>query len=166
MGFSMLYKSIVSTPWEVKQWPNFTVKDIACQRGDCPACHGETFIDGQSLDNLQAMRGILRMPIFVESGHRCEWHNHNIGGAKNSAHLQLAFDLALGTHDRASLYVAAKQAGFKHFGFMKYGLHIDMRSAGAAQQFWSYGPTSRELWSAAWKEIGLYFGDVFDIGGT
>lgn len=130
----------MKTDWDAKRWPNFARVEVAC------TCCGELELDDfacRSLDALQRMRNTLGKPVKVESGHRCASHNATIGGAVHSMHLSIAFDIALQHHDRAKLLSAARAAGFTAFGFMKNGLHADMRAHPAV---WDYGPASRRAW--------------------
>jgi hypothetical protein len=155
-----LYTSAEAAPWERDRWPNFKPQEIACGCGECEFCGGEVFVDEHALDCLQRLRNAMAAPVVIVSGHRCAKRNRRIGGAAHSAHLQLAFDLALGLHDRATLFANARGAGFSHFGFMRFGLHVDTRPAAAAAPYWTYGPESQRLWGKI-----VPSGSV-DIGGV
>lgn len=124
--------------WDAKRWPSFTEEEVACK-----CCH-ELYIDEPSLDALQKMRNLLAEPLVIISGHRCKEHNEIVGGAANSQHLKLAFDISTAGHNRARLYETAMRAGFAGFGFMDNGLHVDVRNAPA---HWDYGPASRKAWA-------------------
>ena len=154
-----LFPSIAKTPWQPLRWPNFRAKEIACDHGQCVYCDGEVWLDEDALDALQRMRTILNAPIEINSGHRCPQHNRSVGGARHSAHLELAFDISLARHARPALFAAAREAGFRHFGFMNYALHVDMRPLEAAAEFWTYGDISKELWR------GIVPATSVDIGG-
>ena len=59
---------------------NFKVNEFACKH-----C-GENEIDQRVLDMAQVIRDELGVPVRVNSGYRCEEHNRNVGGVKNSKH--------------------------------------------------------------------------------
>lgn len=146
---------LVGTPWDAARWPNFTPAEIAC-----PCC-GEVYFDPLALDTLQKLRSLLRGPLHITSGHRCELHNKKIGGAAHSVHCQLAFDLDLGPYSRGSLLALAQDAGFRRFGLMLSALHVDTHPVdGAHAAMWTYGPKSRAAWA------GLYPEGTPDIGGV
>lgn len=146
--------------WEPARWRNFSAAEIACQKGACPHCGGEVFLDEVALDCLQRLRDELGSAVVINSGHRCQKHNAEIGGASHSAHLALAFDIAVGEYDRKKLFKYAQSAGFSHFGFMVNALHLDTRARGMAATYWTYGPRS----IAAWE--GIVPEGASDIGGS
>lgn len=134
--------------WDARRWPNFTVEEVACK-----CCH-ESYIDEKALDALQKMRKLLGEPLIILSGHRCKEHNEIIGGAANSQHLKLAFDISTAGHNRARMYDTATRAGFAGFGFMENGLHVDVRDHPA---HWDYGQISRARWAGIMPEGGGTF---------
>ena len=82
---------------------NFKVSEFACKH-----C-GKNLIDQKVLNMAQELRDYLGVPIKVNSGYRCEVHNKNVGGVKNSKHVQgFACDLscALGS---AKMFQAVKE---------------------------------------------------------
>lgn len=117
---------------EVKdwRWPNFTPKEIACKqvsaKGNC-GCGGKILIDPYSMDCLQFFRKIVGVPVYSNSSYRCEIHNRNVGGAKNSQHrLGKAFDIRITARlSRETIHKAAKAAGFKGIGDYQNFCHID-----------------------------------------
>ena len=119
-------------------WPNFTVKEISC-----PCC-GEVYIDEVSMDCLQALRISIGAPLILTSAHRCPLHNIKVGGAPMSEHKKLAFDIALGSHNRFQLRAKAEIVGFRGFGLGQTFLHLDCRSK---RTIWDYGSASRKLWN-------------------
>jgi len=52
----------------------------------CPCC-GETKIKCKLIIALEELRSSIHKPIKILSGYRCERHNHEIGGARQSRHL-------------------------------------------------------------------------------
>ena len=82
---------------------NFKVSEFACKH-----C-GENKIDQKVLNMAQEIRDYLGVPVRVNSGYRCETHNKNVGGVKNSKHvLGKACDLSceLGS---AKMFQAVKE---------------------------------------------------------
>ncbi|MBQ7578782.1 MAG: DUF882 domain-containing protein [Synergistaceae bacterium] len=61
---------------------NFKVSEFACKH-----C-GKNLIDQRVLNMAQELRDYLGVPVRVNSGYRCETHNKNVGGVKNSKHVQ------------------------------------------------------------------------------
>tara|TARA_R110002020_G_scaffold176317_4_gene368525 strand:- start:1134 stop:1547 length:414 start_codon:yes stop_codon:yes gene_type:complete len=54
-------------------------------------CCGELHPDGvpqELIDHLEAVRMHFGKPVKINSGYRCPTHNKNVGGAKNSLHMQ------------------------------------------------------------------------------
>ncbi len=51
----------------------------------CPCC-GVVKIDEDLLEALEGIHDILDTPLHVLSGYRCEKHNKEVGGEKNSQH--------------------------------------------------------------------------------
>ena len=82
---------------------------------------------------LEKMRTKCGEPLIINSGYRCETHNANIGGAKNSYHtLGDAADVAtpLGiTPEKLAEY--AEQAGADGIGIYPWGVHVDVRGYAA-----------------------------------
>ena len=128
--------------WDAKRWPHFSAREIVC-----PCC-GEIFIWPEALDALERLRLAMNAPLRINSGHRCALHNARVGGAPLSLHKRLAFDIALAGHDPAGLATAARDCGFRGFGFGQTFLHLDTRARPAR---WFYGERSK----AKWISLGL-----------
>lgn len=70
---------------------NFKQTEFACKCG----C-GYQSISPHLVQRLQVLRDIVRQPLVVNSGCRCERHNTNIGGSQNSLHVTgLAADITI-----------------------------------------------------------------------
>ena len=121
------------------RWPNFKKSELAC-----PHC-GKLIIDEKAIDALQKLRTLMGAPLIINSAYRCKAHNASLeNAAKGSKHvLGIAFDIAVGDHDRQKLYWSAQIAGFNGFGFMIRALHVDTRKERA---YWNYGPASVTAW--------------------
>ena len=82
---------------------NFKVSEFACKH-----C-GKNLIDQRVLNMAQELRDYLGVPVRVNSGYRCETHNKNVGGVKNSKHvLGKAADLSCSLGS-AKMFEAVKQ---------------------------------------------------------
>ena len=60
---------------------NFKVSEFACKH-----C-GKNKIDQRVINMAQEIRDYLGVPVRINSGYRCEVHNKNVGGVKNSKHI-------------------------------------------------------------------------------
>lgn len=68
----------------------------------------------------------------MRSGYRSPAHNQAVGGAPRSKHLDgAAFDIAMTNHDPVAFEEAAREVGFKGFGFYRRSgfMHIDLGPA-------------------------------------
>lgn len=119
------------------RWPNFTPQEISC-----PHCN-EMPADLSAMDNLQKMRNILKIPLHINSAHRCKDHNASVGGKQTSEHLGLAFDIALAGDPRA-FHDAAIVSGFTGIGYGENYLHLDTRIFPAR---WHYAEGLPALWA-------------------
>ena len=113
-------------PEKLWRWPDFSPEEIAC-RGD-----GKIQINEAALDKLQALRDQLGVPLIVHSAYRSPDYNRQVGGAKQSMHLQgAAFDISMANHDPESFKAAARAVGFSGFGFYprQNFMHVDIGRA-------------------------------------
>lgn len=124
------------------RWPHFSARELSC---DCKRhCHGEYYHDPAFLDALEAMRAIVG-PLKINSARRCNGHNKAVGGARGSMHIRtLAADIAIGSHDRKALALAAKKAGFRGIGYGRTFLHVDL----GMRRAWTY-PGAMPAWVKA-----------------
>jgi len=94
--------------------------------------HALKYIDNlsQIAQLLENMRMILKKPIIINSGLRCEKHNREIGGAKRSAHLEgLAVDISCrNPHDRYKFIVMGLFFDFRRIGIYPTWIHMDKKS--------------------------------------
>lgn len=70
----------------VKLSKNFHLSEFECKckHSDCQW----TVIDTEHVKKLQRKRSKWRKPVKITSGHRCEKHNRDVGGSKNSRHVK------------------------------------------------------------------------------
>ena len=105
---------------------NFKVSEFACK------CCGKNKIDQRVINMAQTIRDELGVPVGVNSGYRCEKHNAEVGGVKNSKHvLGLAADLSCSKGNIALWNAAKKLHGEGKLPDLdyciryKWGIHID-----------------------------------------
>lgn len=130
-----LYQHWQDVPKHEWKWRNFSPREIACKGT------GQLLVDPVALDKLQALRDTLGVPITLVSAYRSPEHNRRVGGAKNSYHLRgCAFDVNMANHDPMLFELAAREVGFRGFGYYpKSGfMHIDL---GPARQWGARFPT-------------------------
>ena len=114
------FRDVPENAW---RWSNFSPAEIAC-RGT-----GQLKLHPEALDKLQALRDRLGKPLIVRSAYRSPEHNHAVGGAKASKHMDgTAFDIAMANHDPAAFEAAARAVGFLGFGYYPRSgfMHIDL----------------------------------------
>jgi uncharacterized protein YcbK (DUF882 family) len=105
----------------------FRPEEFACQCG----C-GLSRLDPKLIELLDSARTIFGRPIIISSGTRCQKHNTEIGGARNSAHLigpdgySHAVDiLVLNDYTRWHLFQIFERLGILRFEVSNRHLHID-----------------------------------------
>lgn len=121
----------------VWRWKYFTPDELKCKQftkdnrtgitWDC-SCGGSLQYDEDTLDKFESMREEIG-PVILNSFYRCEKHNKNQGGTKNSYHRKgQAGDVRITkTATRAKIHAAAKKVGFN--GILDYNtfVHVDTR---------------------------------------
>jgi len=71
----------------------FITENFSFSEFVCPCC-GKVIINSELVFSLQELRDVIKKPIFVTSGYRCERYNRNIGGFVKSKHMEgLAADI-------------------------------------------------------------------------
>ena len=108
---------------------NFSRNEFACNGGGC--CGHSSPMDRVFLEKLQDFRDIAGVPVKVTSGFRCNIHNKNINGAKNSYHtLGLASDIKCALPVERMVEIAQK-VGFNGIGIYSNRIHVDDRQVPA-----------------------------------
>lgn len=110
------------------RWPHFTPKEMASKCGS-PGL----LVDARLMDALEALRGMVNVPLRVNSGYRAPKHNAAIGGSPKSQHVHgRAADLS--THRvsvEALAALAEKVDAFSQGGIGVYPeegfVHVDVR---------------------------------------
>lgn len=105
---------------------NFSRRELECRCG----C-GFDDVDPKLIDALQKLRDMIGQPIHVLSGCRCERHNRNVGGTKDSYHKKgMAADISCRWLTPAELKEYARRVpAFEEggIGLYKGFLHVDVR---------------------------------------
>lgn len=102
----------------------FKKSEFACK------CCGISIVDVELGDVLDDIRGHYNSPITVVSGYRCEKHNTNVGGAKNSQHMQgIAADIKVSGKEPSEVYKLLNEKYNDKYGIGLYEswVHIDVR---------------------------------------
>jgi uncharacterized protein YcbK (DUF882 family) len=99
---------------------NFKHDEFRCK------CCGKNLIDPGIIHRLQVLRDILRVPIIVTSGYRCERHNSVVGGATDSMHVRgLAVDWTCSKLEEAAKLCENWSGGFHYYPDQKF-IHTDI----------------------------------------
>lgn len=113
--------------------PHFTDEEFRCE------CCGDLIVDARLVMALEEMRRIANTPIYVTSGYRCERHNAEVGGEKNSQHLTgRAADISSRIGVDRLRSIAQGIAWVNGIGYdpARGFLHVDVRSGQRAE--WKY----------------------------
>lgn len=117
---------------------HFEWADVVCR------CCGRVIVDERfwrHMELLEALRTRLGWPMLMDSGHRCERHNREVGGEPQSQHLHFATDVRPGweEEDSAESWEAKlgtlwqeAEAHFDGVGRYDTFVHMDLRGARAA----------------------------------
>lgn len=110
---------------------NFNINEMACGCDEC------TDIDDcytncvKTLTVLQLLRGVLQMPITINSGWRCAKHNKAVSGSEGSRHLVgLAADISTANWSQQDIDTAKDWLTENRVFWINYDrhIHIDLRN--------------------------------------
>src|SRR5579864_1093640 len=94
----------------------------------CPCC-GANKIETEVIARIDTIRSSLGVPLHINSGYRCEKHNKEVGGAKDSQHLiGKAIDVSIANMTAAKKYEFLSLA-LEHFNGIGVGntfFHLDL----------------------------------------
>lgn len=105
---------------------------------ECKCGCGMITVDKELLEVLEDVREHFGKPVRITSGNRCESHNANVGGAKNSQHVKgIAADIKVKDVSAAEVYEYLDKKYPNSYGVGKYSswVHIDVRPLMAR---WNY----------------------------
>lgn len=118
-------------------------RDFRAFEFDCPCRNCQsTLVSEELLLKLQVIRDILKSPIKINSGYRCEEHQKELEAlgyetAPYSQHLRgCAADIQSIPYPGVYLERVAKQAGFRAIGVGQSWIHVDTRKDKDRQ--WEY----------------------------
>lgn len=143
--------------WNLWELPYFTPAEVACKCRRCLEINplGISRMSFETMLMFQAARDILGVPLYGNSWCRCKWHNAEVGGVADSAHvftigsLSTAGDLTLVSPrlarpmtsvERGALLMALVEAGFRRFGIPANGyfIHADDMPGKPTPALWGY----------------------------
>ncbi len=97
---------------------------------ECRCRCGYAAVKPELMERLNELRIKVGKPVNVTSACRCEQHNKNVGGVKNSYHMQgMAADIYVSDMELEDLAKAAESVGFNGIGIyirQKF-VHVDIR---------------------------------------
>lgn len=107
-------------PVSPEDWRHFELSEFAC-----PCC-GRNEISPPFVGLLDQARELVGIPFRVSSGYRCQAHNRQVGGVRDSEHLRgLAADiLATDSEARFLIVSAALQVGIRRIGVHEHFVHL------------------------------------------
>jgi len=122
------YASWELVPAGVWVWPNFKPHELACKGT------GRIRLQRKAVDALQDLRHKIGQPMRIASAYRSAEHNARVNGSPTSRHMTGdAFDVVMEGHDPVAFETAAREAGFRGFGYYPESkppfMHIDMGPA-------------------------------------
>lgn len=118
---------------------HFAKEEFACGCG-CGFGLKEGDVDPELVQILENIREALNRPVKINSGCRCQYHNHAVGGVPNSAHTRgTAVDIAAyGGKDRYIIVETAALAGAHGIGVAPGFIHVDMDNTLPRPALWIY----------------------------
>lgn len=115
----------------VKLTRNFKSTEFDCKG---KGCCSKTPLDIELLGYVQVIRNYFNKPVTINSGYRCQKHNKNVGGAKNSRHTQgMAADIVVKGVKPIKVAQFAETIGIRGIGLYDTFVHIDSRTT---KSFW------------------------------
>lgn len=117
---------------------HFEVTELACHHCGCAYVHREL------LAALEALRDALGAPVPLLDAYRCPIHNRDVGGAKDSMHMEgLAADPAISA-TVGQVYAVQRFSGIGDKGGIVR--HVDVRHLSAANLTPDATPASPARW--------------------
>lgn len=108
---------------------NFTRRELDCHCGcDAPLSIERELV--KTAVELEKLRALIKMPLFINSGYRCPVYNKRIGGAPRSTHMAgLAADISAKCSPSYVANEASKIPAFEDGGMHAYAgfTHVDRR---------------------------------------
>jgi uncharacterized protein YcbK (DUF882 family) len=113
---------------------NFSAEEFECK------CCGKNEVSYELVKRLQWLRDRFGKPLVITSGYRCDSHNKNVGGKRNSKHaLGLAADVLTVNMTSSELHTFLKlifEFDFRGVGIASTFIHLDIRDGD--EKLWTY----------------------------
>lgn len=127
---------ITDADWDSERWPNFSIRELACQH-----C-GRLEMEEDFLDDLQTMREAVG-PMRITSGYRCDGHPIEAAKPTPGSHSKgVAVDVACRGQGAFNVLHAALDVGMWGIGVAQKGdnrfIHLDQLNADYRPSVWSY----------------------------
>lgn len=105
----------------------------------CPCC-GQNKMEPDFCNKLDNARGYAGVAFCLNSGYRCQKHNHNVGSKKTSSHPKgCAGDIAARTSKkRYKIIMGLLAAGFNRIGIARTFIHVDSDKEKPGNVIWTY----------------------------
>ena len=106
----------------------------------CPCGCGLDNMSEALIQRLAEIEQMTEMQLTLTSGARCIFHNAQVKGARNSAHLRgLAADIFCESNkDRWNIITAATTVGINRIGIGDTFIHLDIDPLLTPQRMWTY----------------------------
>ena len=106
----------------------------------CGCGCGKENMDNVLLGMLDRARDLAGVSFNITSGYRCEKHNKDIGGVKDSAHCTgKAVDIACqSSRIRCKMLKALLTVGFTRIGIAQKFIHVDVDERKDSNVVWVY----------------------------
>lgn len=115
------------------------IKNFKKEEFDCKCGCGKNNINIDLVERLDRIRTVLNMPMKINSGSRCESHNHLVGGKDDSAHLYgLAVDFEVPGSSFRFVSMSMCMRMFKRIGIGKTFIHVDIDESKPWPVCWMY----------------------------
>lgn len=108
--------------------PFFKPEEFSCNCNYDDCIESENFMDERFLELIFKIRASTDIPMVITSAYRCNRHNRQVGGVKNSYHTKgLAIDVRVtDSYQRYELVEAAIAHGLS-VGVYRNFLHLELR---------------------------------------
>lgn len=108
---------------DYSKFKHFKKEEFTCKCG----C-GLNNMEFQVIEMLDEARGFAGVPFKINCGCRCDKHNNEVGGVKDSSHKNgLAVDIsALNDKDRYMIFGALFLVGFRRILIYDSFIHVDI----------------------------------------
>lgn len=118
----------------------FSEEELRCKGAEhSPGDHARP--SDELLAKLDTLRGVYGAPLYLTSAIRCPLHNEQVGGTRDSAHIEgLAADIAVsGSRQRHDLLrLIMKLQLFRRVGIAKTFIHVDVSPSADQDVVWLY----------------------------